>query len=183
MPGKEYPPRRYWNGRWGSRVSLAHEGKDEMGRRFGIVIGVVAAGVVALGAGACGGDDDDETTASAEKVTVTTSDTAKGYTWDVSPTPTAETKSVTLQNDSEEDHGLIFARLGKGYTVDEAFKLEGEKGSATEVIRTTGAKPGKSATTDVTEPLDPGDYVLLCPIAGKDGPHYKLGQLDEFAIE
>jgi hypothetical protein len=35
----------------------------------------------------------------------------------------------------------------------------------------------------VTEPLDPGDYVLLCPLAGKDGPHYKLGQLDEFAIE
>jgi hypothetical protein len=114
---------------------------------------------------------------------VTTSDTADGYTWDVSPTPSAETKSVTLQNEVEEEHGLIFARLGKGYTVDEAYELEGEKGSATEVIRTTGAGPGKSATADVTEPLDPGDYVLLCPLVGKDGPHYKLGQLDQFAIE
>ena len=141
-----------------------------MGKRFAIVVGVAAAGVVALGAGACGGDDDDETTASAEKVTVTTSDTAKGYTWDVSPTPTAETTSVTLKNESKEEHGLIFARLGKGYTVDEAFELQGEKGSATEVIRATGAGPGKSATADVTEPLKAGDYVLICPIVGKDGP-------------
>ena len=159
------------------------EGKDEMGRRFAIVIGVAAAGVVALGAGACGGDDDDETTASAEKVTVTTSDTTDGYTWDVSTTPTAETKSVTFKNDSKEQHGLIFARLGKGYTVDEAFELQGEKGSATDVIRPTGAGPEKSAIADVTEPLKAGDYVLLCPIVGKDAPHYKLGQLDEFAIE
>jgi hypothetical protein len=139
---------------------------------------------LALDVGACGGDDDDDATeASAEKVTVTTSDTADGYTWHVSPTPTAETKSVTLQNESEEEHALVFARLGQGYTVDQAYELEGEKGSATEVIRSTGAGPGQSETADVTEPLDPGDYVLLCPLAGKDGPHYKLGQLDEFAIE
>jgi hypothetical protein len=149
-----------------------------------LVVALAVTLALALGAGACGGDDDEETTeASAEKVTVTTSDTADGYTWDVSPTPTAETTSVTLQNESKEEHALIFARLGKGYTVDEAYELEGEKGSATEVIRTTGAGPGKSATADVTEPLDPGDYVLLCPVVGKDGPHYKLGQLDEFAIE
>jgi hypothetical protein len=90
---------------------------------------------------------------------------------------------VTLQNESKEEHALIFARLGKGYTVDEAYKLEGKKGSATEVIRTTGAGPGKSATADVTEPIDPGDYVLLCPLVGKDGPHYQLGQLEQFAIE
>ena len=140
--------------------------------------------MLVLGAGACGGDDDEEATeASAEEVTVTTSDTADGYTWDVSPTPTAETKSVTLQNDSEEQHALIFARLGEGYTVDEAYELEGEKGSATDVIRTTGAGPGKSVTADVTKPLDAGDYVLLCPITGSDGPHYKLGQLEEFGIE
>jgi hypothetical protein len=90
---------------------------------------------------------------------------------------------VTLQNESKEEHALIFARLGEGYTVDEAYELQGEKGSATDVIRTTGAGPGKSATADVTKPLDQGDYVLLCPLVGKDGPHYKLGQLAEFAIE
>jgi hypothetical protein len=161
-----------------------------MGKRFAIVIGFAAAGVVALGAGACGGDDDDETTeASAEKVTVTTSDTTDGYTWEVSPTPTAETKSVTLQNESEEEHALTFARLGEGYTVDEAYDVAHggvqavAEGSATDVIEPTGVGPGESATVDVTEPLDPGDYSLLCPLAGKDGPHYQLGQLAEFAID
>jgi hypothetical protein len=28
-----------------------------------------------------------------------------------------------------------------------------------------------------------GDYVLLCPVVGKDGAHYKLGQLAQTAIE
>jgi hypothetical protein len=161
-----------------------------MGKRFAIVLGVAAAGVVALGAGACGGDDDEEATeASAEEVTVTTSDTAKGYTWDVSPTPTAETTSVLLQNDSDEEHALTFARLGEGYTVDEAYEVEetvldeGKKGPVTAVIPDTVAGPGAIGPADVTKPLDPGDYVLLCPLVGKDGPHYKLGQLEEFAIE
>jgi hypothetical protein len=160
-----------------------------MARRSAIVIGVAAASVLALGAGACGGDDDEETT---EEVTVTTSDTADGYAWDVSPTPTAETTAVTLTNESEEGHALIFAMLGQGYTVDRAFNpVEGTHvkrivGAATPVTRPPegiGARPGESATLDVTEPLDPGDYALLCPLVGKDGPHYKLGQLDEFAIE
>ena len=151
------------------------------------ILAVLAiAATFGLAAG-CGGDDDDEDTvateattteetteASAGRVTVTTSDTADGYTWDVSP---------TLQNKSEEDHALVFARLGEGYTVDEAYELEGRKGSATEVIQTTGARPDQSATAKVIKPLDPGEYVLLCPVAGKVGPHYKLGQLAEFAIE
>ena len=151
-------------------------------------------GLGALGLVACGGDDDEETTeASAGRVTVTTSDIADGgYSWAVSPTPTAETILVNFRNESREPHALVFARLGEGYTVDEAYELEGEKGSATQVIRTTfspprnydgGPGPPTGIIADVTKPLDPGDYVMLCPLAGKDGPHYKLGQLAEFAIE
>ena len=155
-----------------------------MGKRWATVLGVAVAGVMALGVAACGGDDDEGTTeASAEEVTVTTSDTADGFSWDVSATPTAETTSVTLNNESEEGHGLVFARLGEGYTVDEAYDLQGKTGSATDVIRSTGSGPGESVTADVTESLEAGDYVLLCPLAGKNGPHYKLGQLEEFAIE
>ena len=129
------------------------------------------------------GSAEQTTEGSAEGVKVTTSDTADGYTWDVSPTPTAETKTVILRNESEEPHALVFARLGEGYTVDDAYKLEGKNGSATEVIRDTDTGPKQSANADVTEPLNAGDYVLLCPLAGKDGPHYKLGQLEEFAIK
>jgi hypothetical protein len=44
-----------------------------------------------------------------------------------------------------------------------------------------GSPTGEIA--DVTKSFIPGDYVMLCPLAGKNGPHYKLGQLAEFAIE
>jgi plastocyanin len=150
-------------------------------------VAVIAALALAIGAAACG--DDDETTAatettetaSAEQVTVTTADTADGYTWDVSTTPTAETKTIEFVNESKEGHALIFARLGEGYTIDEAYELEGRKGSATEVAQ-GGAGPGQTRTAKVTEEIEPGNYVLLCPIADKQGPHYKRGQLAEFEI-
>ena len=158
-------------------------------------LSLLAAG--ALGAGGCGGDGDDETTeASAGRVTVTTWDAANGrYAWRVSPTPSAETTLVNFKNESKDSHALIFARLGEGYTVDDAVELEGRKGSATQVIPQTFAAPGNrdaggqqagsptGEIADVTKPLTPGDYVMLCPLAGKDGPHYKLGQLAKFAIE
>jgi hypothetical protein len=165
-------------------------------RRFAIWAYILGTATLALGAGACGDDDDDETTeASAGRVTVTTTDAVgpiARYTWEVSPTPTAETTLVVFQNESKEPHELLFARLGEGYTVDEAYELQGEKGSATQVMRTTSAPgtasgqqsgPPTGEVADVTKPLTPGDYVMLCPIAGKDGPHYKLGQLAEFTIE
>jgi hypothetical protein len=179
-----------WRGAKGQSINRGgiHLRQTTRGRatRWPRRVGAIAVGLtLALGTGACGGDDDEETTeaASAEQVTVLTADTAGGYTWGVSPTPTEETTSVTLQNASFEEHALIFARLGSGYTVDEAYELEGRKGSATEVIQTTGARPGQSVTAKVIKPLDPGEYVLLCPVVGKAGPHYKLGQLAQFAIE
>jgi plastocyanin len=152
-------------------------------------IATAVALAIAAGIAACGGDEDDETTdtaattteaASAETVTVTTADTSDGYTWDVSTTPTAETKEIEFVNESKEGHGLIFARLGEGYTVDEAYELQGRKGSATTVAE-GGAGPGQTKTAKVTEPIEPGSYVLLCPIGGKP-PHYQLGQLAEFEI-
>jgi hypothetical protein len=148
---------------------------------------IAGALAVTFAVSACGGGDDDTTattteTASAEQVTVTTGDTAGGFTWDVSATPSAETKTIEFVNDSEEGHGLIFARLGEGYTVDEAYELQGRKGSAT-TIAEGGAGPGQTGTLKAKEAIEPGSYILLCPISGKDGPHYKLGQLAEFEID
>jgi hypothetical protein len=96
---------------------------------------------------------------------------------------------VEFKNESNQPHALIFARLGEGFTVDEALALQGRKGSATQVIPQGTAPPGNrdvdphGEIVDVTKPLTPGDYVMLCPLAGKNGPHYKLGQLEEFTIE
>lgn len=141
---------------------------------------------LALGASACGDDDESasdssassEETASAEEVTVT----AKEYSFDLSATPTPETKSITLDNQGKKLHVLIFARINEGFTLDEAIKLEGNKGSATTIVETDAA-PGKSKTLEIKKPIEPGEYAMLCPIGGPEGVHYELGQLEEFEIQ
>jgi hypothetical protein len=149
-------------------------------------LAAIALCLLVFAVSACGDDDDDasgtdeaatEATASAEEVTVT----ATEYDFELSATPTAETQSIVFDNQGKEAHALIFARLGEGYTVDEAFELEGKKGSAVTLVE-TGAEPGKSQTAEITEPLEPGSYAMLCPIGGPKGIHYELGQLEEFEI-
>ena len=149
------------------------------------VLALAAAGGVA----ACG--DDDETTsagetsgetAAATEVTVTTGDAEGGFSWEVEPTPTADTETISYVNNSKQPHALIFARINEGYTLDEAYELQGREGSATTVAesdRKTSPGPGETVTIDVTEPIEPGNYALLCPIPG----HYKQGQLEEFEIQ
>ena len=61
-----------------------------------------------FGVAACGDDDDSTTSAggtettteaeSAAEVTVTTGDTEGGYSWEVSPTPAADTTSIEYTN-------------------------------------------------------------------------------------
>ena len=149
---------------------------------------VAIAGALALGFAACGDDDDEgssdeaatEEATSAEEVTLT----ATEYEFELSATPTAETQTVTFDNQGEEPHVLIFARISDDYTLDEAFELEGKKGSATEVTKVVEAGPGESVEVEVEEPLEAGSYAMLCPLPGPKGePHYKLGQLEEFDIE
>jgi hypothetical protein len=149
---------------------------------------VLALGVLALAlfAGACGGDDDDESDSGSEEASATdVTVTAKEYSFDLSATPTADTQEVTLQNDGKQPHVLVFARINEGFTLDEAFELEGEKGSATEVLQPPlEAGPGETQTATVKGPLEPGSYAMLCPIpAGGGKTHYSLGQVQEFDIE
>jgi hypothetical protein len=84
-----------------------------MARRFAIAGALAVAVGLALGAIGCGGDDDEE--AEAKKVTVTTEDArpccappGQEYGWDVSPTPTAETKVGDL---AEREQGGARADL------------------------------------------------------------------------
>ncbi len=152
-------------------------------RRVATAVAVLA---LAAGIAACGDDEEDtsasEESVSAETVTVTTGDTADGFSWEVEPTPTAETKTVEYVNESEEGHALIFARINEGYTLEEAYDLQGRKGSATSVAESnekTSPGPGETVTIDVTETPEPGNYAMLCPIPG----HYQQGQLEEFEIQ
>jgi hypothetical protein len=138
-----------------------------------------------LGVAGCGDDssdsasDESTTSASAEDVNVT----ATEYEFDVSATPTADTTSITFQNDGEEPHVMILAKINEGFTFEEAFQLQGKKGSA-ELLGETEAKPGDSQTVELKQPVGSGHYALFCPLQTKDGEfHYKLGQLDEFDVE
>lgn len=156
------------------------------------LLAVATALTLALGAAACGDDDDDDgggdTTAAAEadatEVTVTADEvSADEYTFELSAMPTAETETVVFDNQGEMDHALVFAKINEGFTVDEAFELEGRQGSAETIIDGAGARAGKTETIEITKPIEPGNYVMLCPIPGPKGePHYKLGQLEEFTI-
>jgi hypothetical protein len=148
----------------------------------------VLAAAALLGAGslaACGDDDEDsgseeaatEEAVDTEEVTLT----ADEYTFELSATPTEDTKSVTFDNQGEEGHFLVFAKIAEGFTLDEAVELEGQEGSA-EVILEKGVGPGQSKTFKLDGPVTPGDWTMLCPIPSPDGPHYELGQLEEFTV-
>jgi uncharacterized cupredoxin-like copper-binding protein len=156
----------------------------EAGRRVAatLVASIALAGTVA----ACGSDDEDSgssESASAEEVTVTTGDEEGGeFSWEVEPTATADTKTITYENESKEPHAFVFARINEGYTLEEAYEAEGEKGTA-DVIVESGRKdspgPGETVEYTVDKPIEAGDYAMLCPIPG----HYQRGQLEEFSIE
>jgi hypothetical protein len=147
--------------------------------------GSLALGVIAVG---CGDDDEGSEAASTSTSTTETADasevtvTAEEYTFDLSATPTAETEEVVFDNQGKKFHVMIFARVNEGFTTEEAIELEGEKGSA-EIVAQAEAEPGATANAKVRGPLEPGDYAMICPIQDKDGAHYELGQLEEFAIE
>ena len=144
----------------------------------------------AMFAAGCGDDEDEgagesaASTESVQEVTVTADDVSETEkTFELSATPTEETETVIFDNVGDVPHALIFAKLNEGFTVDEAIELQGRKGSA-EDIGQTDAPPGESAELQIEQPLEPGDYVMLCPIPNDEGtPHFELGQLVEFSIE
>ena len=145
------------------------------------LLAALAVFAIAVFAGACGGDNDDDSASEASATDVTV--TAQEYSFDLSATPTADTQEITLQNDGEEPHALIFVRINEGFTLDEAFDLEGEKGSA-KVVAQLDAGPGQTATKRVKGPLEAGNYGMVCPIETEDGEsHFDLGQREEFQIE
>jgi plastocyanin len=153
-----------------------------------------ALGIVVLSAGlvACGDDDDDDDSAATEAATTTEASTDSStvdvtgveYSFELSATPTADTQEITFTNDGAEEHNLIFARINEGFTLEEAIKEEGEKGTAEE-IGFTFAKPGEEGKPiEIKQPLEPGNYAMICTVSSKDGPpHFELGMQEEFTIE
>ena len=167
--------------------------------RFGGKAARLAAGLMvasALAFAACGDDDDDEgsadteaaetteetttdETGSAEEITVT----ATEYDFELSAQPTSETTKIVFDNQGEDPHAFVYGQINEGFTLDQAIKLQGRKGSAT-TLAEGGAGPGQTANILVKGgEVPPGEYVMLCPIEDQAGAHWKLGQLAEITIE
>jgi plastocyanin len=151
------------------------------------ILAVAASGLVlALGGAACGGDDDEEETTAAEEASAETVNvTGDDFSFELSATPTAETQEITFENVGEEDHELIFAKINEGYTLDDAIEAEGRKGTAEQFQPILFAKPGETAkrSIEIKEPLEPGNYAMVCAIPYKGDPHYDLGMQTEFTVE
>ena len=157
------------------------------GKAARFAVALMAASALAFAA--CGDDDDDEgtpaaeettteATASAEQITVT----ATEYDFELSATPTSETKTITFVNEGEDPHAFVYGQISEGFSLEEAVRLQGRKGSAT-TLAEGGAGPGQSAEILVKGEVTPGEYVMLCPIEDQAGAHYELGQLEEVTIE
>jgi hypothetical protein len=154
-------------------------------KRLRILTCALGAFALAGGAVGCGDDDEDSaatTTAAASAETINVTGTE--YSFELSATPSSETKSITFENQGEEPHDLIFARINEGYTLDEAFEAQGKEGTA-ENLGSTFAKPGEDGRPiEIKQPLEPGTYAMVCTLETKDGDlHYDLGMQDEFDIE
>lgn len=140
-----------------------------------------------LGLAAFGCGDDDSTSADSSTETTTEASTEAidvktgEYYFDLSATPAEDTKSISITNEGKEFHVMILAKINEGFTTEEAIEMQGKKGSA-EIVAEAELQPGKTVEAKVKGPIEPGSYAMLCPVGGPEGPHYELGQLEEFDV-
>ena len=145
--------------------------------RNGFLVGIAALSLVAAG---CGGDDDDDGNGDGPTAVDVT---AGEYFFELSQTPESTGPvTVTMKNDGAAPHSLIFARINEGFTLDEAFEAEGEKGTAEELGQLHSG-PGQAAKGEITANLTPGHYSIVCPVQTKGVSHYQEGQSVEFDVE
>jgi hypothetical protein len=151
--------------------------------RAGITL--VAATLAAVALGACGGGGAaTETAASGAGQTLDI--TAVDYKFDGAPKELQKGPiTVNFANEGKEAHMLILTKLNEGFTLKDAMKAKGQKGTVTDLITIPPTQPGSDAPAPAkAEIKDPGHYVLLCPLQTKEGKyHYDLGQLYEYDVE
>lgn len=113
--------------------------------------------------------------------------TASEYTFDFTKELTAGPTSFVLKNAGNEVHFMTFTRIADGHTVEEALAFEGdaeeaglvEGGGSDSGLAATGGDDEEVATFD----LEPGNWVMLCFVAGPDGtPHAFTGMATPFTV-
>lgn len=93
---------------------------------------------------------------------------------------TAGRYSFVMNNQGAEPHLAILARLEDGVSVEQALAAEGDEGIAA-TFESDVAAPGAEAV--LTIDLEPGTWMLLCPIPDAEGtPHLALGMVHDFTV-
>ncbi len=143
---------------------------------FGLLL-VLAVGLVA----ACGGDDDDGSSsppATTETPATTVSVSLEDFT--LTPdSPSAPQGDITFaaQNLGATPHEFLVVRTE---LAADALPIEGAEADESQldiVLRIDDIAMGQSAAGTVQ--LEPGNYVLICNVAG----HYELGMSASFTVE
>ncbi len=157
-----------------------------MKKRMVALIGVVA---LASMLGACGSNDDpalDDSGATTTPKTNTLSVEGKDFSYAMPATGEAGLVTINFKNTGAQSHVAILNRVdaGKG-AADVIAALNSEtEGPPPAWIHPSGgpfADPG--STTTFTTNLDPGTYVLYCPVPGQDGkPHFANGMVGQIEL-
>ncbi|MEO5510088.1 MAG: hypothetical protein ABIS27_05620 [Longimicrobiales bacterium] len=112
-----------------------------------------------------------------------------GHTFQAPDTIDAGWTTVHFANNGDDIHYAHFVRLDSGKTVPELVQAYAE------AIRTSGPRPkwvvrfggpGGAAPSDssaVTQNLEPGSYVLICPVEDSAGkPHFGNGEVKALVV-
>ena len=96
--------------------------------------------------------------------------------------------AFVLNNEGEEGHEIVIARVSDDFDVETAFAGEAAGGEelppgVEEVAGFVPAAPGESATLDFAAELLAGRYYMMCFVEREDGEfHIDLGMYSEFEV-
>lgn len=136
---------------------------------------------------ACGGAD--QTTGGreqAEERATPIAVTATDFAFEHPPTVDAGAVELQLTNRGKAQHILILARVSSGATLDEAREAllsdappQGGAPPFSFVPGVAEVTPGRTGNS--TQVLQPGQYIMICPIPDTDGtPHFAKGMVSTF---
>lgn len=143
-----------------------------------------AAGLLAPGAFACGGDD-----AFAASIRIVTSGEDGEYTFTIpAQVPEGATQLTLVNGGAESHHAQIFA-LDEGRSVADLGEAlsTGDPAAALEVGTFVGGTglvgPGTTSRADAILDLAPGEYVVICFVPDEEGvPHVAHGMMKQFEV-